>query len=90
MILRFGCLGLALHTFHGHFFVRSTDLLAMANINPDIALGAQVEMEESLTGLQSVCFQAALLYTSSKGYLSTELLSFVIYCTIYFYLPYIL
>lgn len=60
-------LGLSLHTFHGNFFVRSTDLLAMANVNPDSALAAQVQLEENLTGQQTVCFQAALLYTSSKG-----------------------
>lgn len=62
-------LGLTLHTFYGNFFVRSTDLLAMANVNPDSAFGVQVQMEENLTGLNSVCFQAALLYTSSKGQL---------------------
>uniref|UniRef100_A0A914XLL7 Uncharacterized protein n=1 Tax=Plectus sambesii TaxID=2011161 RepID=A0A914XLL7_9BILA len=67
-VLRIRCTkGLALHTFHGNFFVRSTDLLALPNINPDTAMGVQVQMEENLTGLQSVCFQAALLYTSSKG-----------------------
>jgi protein transport protein SEC24 len=59
--------GLALHTFHGNFFVRSTDLLAVPNINPDTAMGVQVQLEENLTGYQTVCFQAALLYTSSKG-----------------------
>uniref|UniRef100_A0A9J2PJM2 Sec23/Sec24 trunk domain-containing protein n=1 Tax=Ascaris lumbricoides TaxID=6252 RepID=A0A9J2PJM2_ASCLU len=62
-------LRLTLHTFYGNFFVRSTDLLAMANVNPDSAFGVQVQMEENLTGLNSVCFQAALLYTSSKGQL---------------------
>ena len=59
--------GLSLHTFHGNFFVRSTDLLALANVNPDSALGVQVQLDENLTGQQHVCFQAALLYTSSKG-----------------------
>lgn len=67
-VLRIRCTrGLTLHTFYGNFFVRSTDLLAMANVNPDSAFGVQVQMEENLTGLNSVCFQAALLYTSSKG-----------------------
>lgn len=60
-------LGLSLHTFHGNFFVRSTDLLAMANVNPDSALGVQVQYEEDLTNQATACFQAALLYTSSKG-----------------------
>ncbi|VDM38366.1 unnamed protein product [Toxocara canis] len=67
-VLRIRCTrGLALHTFYGNFFVRSTDLLAMPNVNPDSAFGVQVQMEENLTGLNCVCFQAALLYTSSKG-----------------------
>lgn len=60
-------LGLSLHTFHGNFFVRSTDLLAMANVNPDSALAVQVQLEEPLSNQDTVCFQAALLYTSSKG-----------------------
>jgi hypothetical protein len=60
-------LGLSLHTFHGNFFVRSTDLLAVANVNPDSALGVQIQYEEDLTNQSAACFQAALLYTSSKG-----------------------
>uniref|UniRef100_A0A1I7TX85 Protein transport protein Sec24A n=1 Tax=Caenorhabditis tropicalis TaxID=1561998 RepID=A0A1I7TX85_9PELO len=57
--------GLALTGFYGNFFVRSPDLLALANVNPDSALAAQVTIEEKLP--QYVCFQSALLYTSSKG-----------------------
>ncbi|EFP08469.1 CRE-SEC-24.2 protein [Caenorhabditis remanei] len=57
--------GLALTGFYGNFFVRSPDLLALANVNPDSALAAQVTIEEKLA--QYVCFQSALLYTSSKG-----------------------
>ncbi|VDN56440.1 unnamed protein product [Dracunculus medinensis] len=67
-VLRIRCTkGLSLHTFYGNFFVRSTDLLAMANVNPDSAISAQVQMEENLIGFNTACFQAALLYTSSKG-----------------------
>ncbi|MCP9265715.1 Protein transport protein Sec24B [Dirofilaria immitis] len=43
------------------------DLLAMANINPDSAIAVQVQMEENLIGINTVCFQAAVLYTSSRG-----------------------
>ncbi|CAB3409479.1 unnamed protein product [Caenorhabditis bovis] len=57
--------GLALTGFYGNFFVRSPDLLALANVNPDSALAVQVTIEEKLS--QYVCFQSALLYTSSKG-----------------------
>lgn len=56
-----------LHTFYGNFFVRSTDLLALANVNPDSALAVQIQIEESLSKRDNVCFQAALLYTSSRG-----------------------
>lgn len=65
-VLRIRCSrGLALSAFYGNFFVRSTDLLALANVNPDSALAVQVNMEEKLGS--TVVFQAALLYTSSKG-----------------------
>lgn len=60
-------IGLSLHTFYGNFFVRSTDLLAMANVNPDSAIAVQVQMEENLIGINTACFQAAVLYTSSRG-----------------------
>jgi hypothetical protein len=33
---------MSLHTFHGHFFVRSTDLLSLPNVNPDAGFGMQV------------------------------------------------
>lgn len=67
-VMRIRCTrGLSIHTFHGNFFVRSTDLLSLPNINPDAGFGMQVAIEESLADVQTVCFQAALLYTSSKG-----------------------
>lgn len=67
-VMRIRCTrGLAIHTFHGNFFVRSTDLLALPNVNPDAGFGMQVNIEETLTDIPSVCFQAAVLYTSSKS-----------------------
>lgn len=67
-VMRIRCTrGLTIHTFHGNFFVRSADLLSLPNINPDAGFGMQVAIDENLTDTQSVCFQAALLYTSSKG-----------------------
>lgn len=59
--------GLSIHTFHGNFFVRSTDLLSLPNINPDAGFGMQMSIEEPLVDSSTACFQAALLYTSSKG-----------------------
>uniref|UniRef100_A0A8C6N538 SEC24 homolog B, COPII coat complex component n=1 Tax=Mus spicilegus TaxID=10103 RepID=A0A8C6N538_MUSSI len=67
-VMRIRCTkGLSMHTFHGNFFVRSTDLLSLANINPDAGFAVQLSIEESLTDTALVCFQTALLYTSSKG-----------------------
>ncbi|XP_055928214.1 protein transport protein Sec24A-like isoform X2 [Argiope bruennichi] len=67
-VMRVRCTrGLAIHTFHGNFFVRSTDLLSLPNVNPDTGYGMQIAIEENLTEYNSVCFQAAVLYTSSNG-----------------------
>ncbi|VDO43383.1 unnamed protein product [Onchocerca flexuosa] len=75
-VLRIRCTkGLSLHTFYGNFFVRSTDLLAMANVNPDSAIAVQVQMEENLIGINTACFQAAVLYTSSRGCCTARFLS---------------
>ncbi|XP_067928230.1 protein transport protein Sec24A-like isoform X2 [Watersipora subatra] len=67
-VMRVRCTkGLSIHTFHGNFFVRSTDLLSLPNINPDAGFGMQVSIEDNLTESPYACMQAALLYTSSKG-----------------------
>jgi len=67
-VMRVRCTrGMSIHTFHGNFFVRSTDLLALPNVNPDAGFGMQVAIDEPLTDTATVCFQTALLYTSSKG-----------------------
>jgi protein transport protein SEC24 len=52
--------------FHGHFFLRSTDLLALPNVTPDHAYGVEMVVEENLGG-DYACFQTALLHTSSSG-----------------------
>ncbi|XP_008330546.1 protein transport protein Sec24A isoform X3 [Cynoglossus semilaevis] len=67
-VMRIRCTkGLSIHTFHGNFFVRSTDLLSLPNVNPDAGFAVQMSIEENLNDMQVVSFQAALLYTSSKG-----------------------
>ncbi|XP_034969330.2 protein transport protein Sec24B isoform X1 [Zootoca vivipara] len=67
-VMRIRCTkGLSIHTFHGNFFVRSTDLLSLANVNPDAGFAVQMSIEEILSDTSLVCFQTALLYTSSKG-----------------------
>lgn len=60
------CLGVSIHAFHGNFFVRSTDLLSLPNVNPEAGYGVQMSIDEELE-TNFVSFQAALLYTSSKG-----------------------
>ncbi|WAQ97426.1 SC24B-like protein [Mya arenaria] len=67
-VMRIRCSkGISIHTFHGNFFVRSTDLLSLPNVNPDAGFGMQMSIEEPLTDMSIMSFQAALLYTSSKG-----------------------
>ncbi|KAG8592900.1 hypothetical protein GDO81_000661 [Engystomops pustulosus] len=67
-VMRIRCTkGLSIHTFHGNFFVRSTDLLSLANINEDAGFAVQMSLEENLTDSSLACCQVALLYTSSKG-----------------------
>ncbi|XP_013776662.1 protein transport protein Sec24A-like [Limulus polyphemus] len=67
-VMRIRCTrGLSLHTFHGNFFVRSTDLLSLPNVNPDTGYGLQIAIEDNLTDCKNVCFQVAVLYTSSRG-----------------------
>uniref|UniRef100_T2MH92 Protein transport protein Sec24A n=1 Tax=Hydra vulgaris TaxID=6087 RepID=T2MH92_HYDVU len=67
-VMRLRCTkGLSIHTFHGNFFVRSTDLLSLPNVNPDHSFSMQMSIEESLTDSTMVSFQAALLYTTVKG-----------------------
>ncbi|KAK3696689.1 hypothetical protein QZH41_013042 [Actinostola sp. cb2023] len=67
-VMRVRCTrGLTIHTFHGNFFVRSTDLVSLPNINPDTGFTMQIDIEDSLNDSNVVCFQSALLYTSSKG-----------------------
>lgn len=73
-----------MHTFHGNFFVRSTDLLSLANINPDAGFAVQLSIEENLTDTSLVCFQTALLYTSSKGNVNRyEIQSAVVFPSFY-------
>ena len=44
-VMRVRCTrGITPHTFHGNFFVRSTDLLSLPNINPDAGFAMQVSM----------------------------------------------
>uniref|UniRef100_A0A5S6R125 Protein transport protein Sec24B n=1 Tax=Trichuris muris TaxID=70415 RepID=A0A5S6R125_TRIMR len=66
-VLRIRCsAGFAVHTFFGNHFVRSTDLVVLANVNPDSAMGILLEIDDNVD-CRVACFQAALLYTTSHG-----------------------
>ncbi len=52
--------------FHGNFFIRSMDLLALPTVSPDNSYAYQMVVEENIVGAV-VCFQTALLYTTSYG-----------------------
>ncbi|KAI9331099.1 Sec23/Sec24 trunk domain-containing protein [Obelidium mucronatum] len=58
--------GIRMTRFHGNFFLRSTDLLALPAVNPDNSYGIEMEIQDPL-GSATACFQTALLHTSSNG-----------------------
>ncbi|KAI8354974.1 putative ER to Golgi transport-related protein [Mortierella sp. GBAus27b] len=58
--------GLRMSAFYGNFFIRSTDLLALPNVPRDQSYSIEVSYDDNLT-VPIVCFQTALLHTSSSG-----------------------
>ncbi|ORZ20742.1 hypothetical protein BCR42DRAFT_322049 [Absidia repens] len=58
--------GLRMNAFHGNFFIRSTDLLALPNVPRDQNYCVEVVIEDDLK-TTTVCFQTALLHTSCTG-----------------------
>jgi len=58
--------GLRMSEFHGNFFVRSTDLLAMPSIPVDQSYAIEVQIEENIT-TPFVVFQTATLHTNAYG-----------------------
>lgn len=59
--------GFSIQTFYGNFFVRSPDLLALPNCNPDSGYGLQLSIDEDLKDYSHACFQTAILYTTKDG-----------------------
>ena len=59
--------GLRVTNFHGNFFIRGTDLLALPNVTSDTACTVELEHTEVLNPAMLITIQAALLYTSSSG-----------------------
>ncbi|KAJ6794060.1 protein transport protein Sec24-like [Iris pallida] len=67
-VMRIRCgKGVRFTTYHGHFMLRSTDLLALPAVDCDKAFAMQLSLEETMMTTQTVYFQVALLYTSSSG-----------------------
>ena len=59
-------IGLRMASFHGNFFVRSTDLLAMPAVPQDQSYAIEVQIEEAIT-TPVVVFQTAVLHTTCYG-----------------------
>jgi protein transport protein SEC24 len=53
-------------SFHGNFFVRSTDLLAMPAVPQDQSYAIEVQIEETIS-TPFVVFQTAVLHTTCYG-----------------------
>eukprot|EP00878_Enallax_costatus_P011952 GHUV01012479.1.p1 GENE.GHUV01012479.1~~GHUV01012479.1.p1 ORF type:complete len:992 (+),score=282.52 GHUV01012479.1:492-3467(+) len=67
-VMRIRCSrGLKISSFHGHFFNRSTDLLALPTCDPDKAFAVQIGHEETMVSGPVSFVQCALLHTSSSG-----------------------
>lgn len=54
--------GVRFTNYHGHFMLRSTDLLALPAVDSDKAFAMQLSLEDTLLTTQTVYFQVALLY----------------------------
>lgn len=57
---------LRMSSFHGNFFVRSTDLLAMPAVPQDLSYAIEVQIEDTITA-PFVVFQTAILHTTCYG-----------------------
>lgn len=66
-LLLFFFLGLRFTSYHGHFMLRSADLLALPAVDCDKAFTMQLALEETLLTTQKVYFQVALLYPFIPG-----------------------
>ncbi|KAH8829080.1 CPII coat sec24 protein [Flagelloscypha sp. PMI_526] len=58
--------GLRMSSFHGNFFVRSTDLLAMPTVPQDQGYVIEIQIEETITA-PFVVIQTAVLHTTCYG-----------------------
>ena len=67
-VMRIRCSkGLRIAAFFGHFFIRSSDLLALPACDADKTFSVEIAHEETVLAGGTAYVQAALLYTSSGG-----------------------
>ncbi|KAL5724027.1 Protein transport protein Sec24A [Ranunculus cassubicifolius] len=67
-VMRIRCgKGVRFTSYHGHYLLRASDLVALPAVDCDKAFVAQLSLEDQLLMTQVVYFQVALLYTSSSG-----------------------
>jgi protein transport protein SEC24 len=59
--------GIRTSSFHGNFFVRSTDLLTMPAVPQDQSYAIEMEIDEPLADVKFVVFQTVVLHTTSLG-----------------------
>lgn len=59
--------GVRCGNFHGRFFLRNTDLLALPNSDADSAYGVQFSFDDAALTTGVFVVQTALLYTSTRG-----------------------
>ncbi|KAH9941755.1 protein transporter SEC24 [Epithele typhae] len=57
---------LRMSSFHGNFFVRSTDLLAMPSVPQDLSYAVEIQIEDNITA-PFVVLQTAILHTTCYG-----------------------
>ncbi|KAE9406669.1 protein transporter SEC24 [Gymnopus androsaceus JB14] len=58
--------GLRMSSFHGNFFVRSTDLLAMPTVSTNQGYAIEIQIEETMN-VPFVVLQTAILHTTCYG-----------------------
>ena len=67
-VMRVRCTkGMRITNFHGNYFIRGTDLLALPNCNSDSVFGFHITHDEQNVPSNIITIQSALLYTSSTG-----------------------
>ena len=59
--------GVRISEYHGNFFMRGSDLLALPGIDSDKAFAFELRNDESLLVNPTISIQSALLYTTSSG-----------------------